>query len=146
MAKIRLTESAFRSVMDNLREIEDRKAQIMEENYLKNTRENQVIVLLLNNYLQLMRKTVSSIVIDPNSDNEFPFVAIGCQVTIEDLSNSNIFCYKIIPPFSENIEIDQVSIFSPLGKALLMKQRGESICIQAPGGKFWYKILSISYW
>lgn len=146
MRQIKLTKGAYSNLLHNLVEMEDKKTLIIDDQWVSDIKEKEEITLFLTDYLNMMADVAKRISVDTTTtSNEFPFAAVGCLVTIQEVNSDDIFAYKIIPPYKENIEFDDISILSPMGKALLKKGIGELISVQAPGGEFRYKILSINY-
>ncbi|HYH05061.1 MAG TPA: GreA/GreB family elongation factor [Bacillota bacterium] len=146
MSRIKLTEKAHRNLLYNLVEMESKKTLIVDQ-WATDLREKEEINGFFAEYFTLLDGVVKtkSIRVAATATNEFPFVAVGCNVTLQDIETESIIEFNIIPPYQEQIDFIDVSILSPMGKALLKKGQGELITVQAPGGAFKYKILSIIY-
>lgn len=145
MRQINLTERAYHNLLYNLVEMESKKTSFTDEQWIVDLKEKEEITQLINDYLFLLDGVVSKLAVEKDSNNEFPFVAVGCLVKIQDIDSKDIIKFKIIPPYKDKIQFNDVSILSPMGKALLKKTKGELIKVQAPGGEFRYKIISIHY-
>lgn len=70
-------------------------------------------------------------------------VKIGDTVVLCDLSSGKEFRYILVDYKETNPGLGKVSIVSPLGRALLGKEKGEIVEISAPAGTFSYRIENI---
>jgi len=145
MQKIKLTKGAFNNLLYNLVEMESRRDEILDEYLTGDLKEREEISAMLDDYIEFMNKIMGSFSVQQTAKNEMPFVVVGCRVTIEDVASKEQFEYCIIPPFKKEIKYCDATILSPIGKSILKKRKGECFSIQAPGGEFKYKILSIVY-
>jgi transcription elongation factor GreA len=94
----------------------------------------------------LRRRSASLKVIDTN---EFPkdMVRFGTYCVAEDINTKECICYHLVGPeelnFYNEEGIQEVSIVSPIGKALLSKKIGEIASVKAPIGERQLKIREI---
>ena len=70
-------------------------------------------------------------------------VSIGCSVKIVDCEFDEELEYKIVGSTEANSLKGKISNESPVGKALLGKQVGDTVTVETPAGEFSYKVLSI---
>ena len=70
-------------------------------------------------------------------------VSIGCSVKILDCEFEEEVEYKIVGSTEANSLKGKISNESPVGKALLGKQVGDTVTVETPAGEFSYKVLSI---
>ena len=70
-------------------------------------------------------------------------IKIGNTVNLRDLSSGRELHYTLADPEEANPTKGIISIASPIGKALLNKQKGQTISITAPAGTFAYLIEDI---
>lgn len=70
-------------------------------------------------------------------------VSIGCSVKILDCEFEEELEYKIVGSTEANSLKGKISNESPVGKALLGKQVGDTVTVGTPAGEFSYKVLSI---
>ena len=68
-------------------------------------------------------------------------VQIGSIVVVSSQDGKEEF--QIVGPEEADVLKNKISFKSPLGESLLDKRKGESLEIDAPGGKKTYKIISI---
>ena len=72
-------------------------------------------------------------------------IKFGATVTIMDEDSEEEKTYQIVGEVEANIEAGLLNIRSPLAKALIGKEEGDSVDVATPGGKRSYEILSIRY-
>ena len=70
-------------------------------------------------------------------------VSIGCSVKILDCEFDEELEYKIVGSTEANSLKGKISNESPVGKALLGKQVGDTVTVETPAGEFSYQVLSI---
>lgn len=71
-------------------------------------------------------------------------VVFGCRVCIEDTSNGKSIQYQLVGPFESDINVNRISVTSPIGKALIGKCIGDLINVQTPGGAREFEITDIA--
>jgi len=72
-------------------------------------------------------------------------VDFGATVTIEDLETEKKKTYTLLSEYESDLEKGIISITSPVGKALVGKEKGDEVEIQTPGGVKDYEILKVEY-
>jgi len=144
MGKYIISIQAFESIIKNLVRLEEERKILTDQFFLEPTTERSERIQLLEQYIEQMDQLLS--VIDKNitSDRSLPFVAIGCVIEVEDVFNRIRHEFRLVSPFEEGIQFGDVSIFSPLGKALLLKKVGSIIKLNTSAGKVKYKITRIN--
>jgi len=70
-------------------------------------------------------------------------IYIGAIVTLKDLDTDEELKYMMVSPEEASYEEDKLSIFAPIGKALMGHAEGEELDIEVPAGVLRYKILKI---
>jgi transcription elongation factor GreA len=70
-------------------------------------------------------------------------IYIGAIVSLKDLNEGDEFQYMLVSPEEADYEENKISLFSPIGKALMGKAEGEELDIQVPAGTLKYKVLKI---
>jgi transcription elongation factor GreA len=71
-------------------------------------------------------------------------IYILTRVKLKDLKTNEDFEYLLVSPEESNFENNKISVTSPIGKALLGKNKGDLVEIKVPAGMLKYKILDIS--
>ena len=70
-------------------------------------------------------------------------IFIGAIVTLRDLDTKEELEYMMVSPEEASYEENKLSIFAPIGKALIGHKEGEELDIKVPAGILRYKILKI---
>ena len=70
-------------------------------------------------------------------------VYIGAIVSLKDLDSDEDLKYMLVSPEEASYEESKISVFSPIGKALLGHKAGETLEIKVPAGTLNYKIKKI---
>ncbi len=71
--------------------------------------------------------------------------SFGATVEIEDLDSGEIKKYTLLGPDEADPNSGSISVASPVGRALLGKEEGDEVVVNAPRGKIRYEILSIGF-
>ncbi len=72
-------------------------------------------------------------------------VIFGATVELENLDSGDQVTYRIVGEDEANIKQGMVSIQSPVARALIGKEAGDEVNVNAPGGVIAYEILDIRY-
>lgn len=72
-------------------------------------------------------------------------VVFGATVEIEDVDSGKTVTYQIVGEDEASIKDGRISIGSPIARALIGKEAGDSVVVKAPGGNTEYEILSVEY-
>jgi len=67
----------------------------------------------------------------------------GCRVLLENIDTGEEVRYQLVGPDESDIEKGKISVVSPLGKAIIGKEPGDEVVLNAPGGKRCYEIVEI---
>ena len=68
---------------------------------------------------------------------------LGDTVVLRDLSSGKEFSYTLVDPREANPATGKLSVASPLGKAILDKEKGQTVEVVAPAGTFRRRIENI---
>ncbi|HBV98481.1 MAG: hypothetical protein JL50_20595 [Peptococcaceae bacterium BICA1-7] len=141
--KTELSRVIFEKLINHLVNIEEDKNNLLQEYFPVPSKERDGISYLLEKYIAKIDHLIrNDLIVVQSSDNSFPFVAMYCEVEVQDLENGEIEKLRIVPPF-KNDESNDVSFLSPAGKALLLKNIGDETVVKAPGGESHYRIKTI---
>jgi regulator of nucleoside diphosphate kinase len=72
-------------------------------------------------------------------------VTLNTVVVVKFLSTGKEFTFRLVYPQDANAKQDRVSVFSPIGVALLGYQKGDIIQWNAPGGKINIQVKDIIF-
>ena len=72
-------------------------------------------------------------------------IKFGATVEIVDEDTDEEKTYQIVGEYEADIENGRLNVKSPLARALIGKDEGDSIEVRTPGGDRGYEILKVSY-
>ena len=72
-------------------------------------------------------------------------VLFGATVELEDLDTEERRTYTLLGPDEADHSNGSISVHSPVGRALLGKEVGDEVMVDAPRGKIEYEILSVTF-
>ena len=95
--------------------------------------------------IKYLEGTISNAqIIDIHSLNVGDKVVFGATVTLED-DDENEVTYQIVGDVEAEIEKGQISISSPIARALIGKELDDEVEVQTPGGTKTYYITEVKY-
>jgi len=71
-------------------------------------------------------------------------IVFGTKVELENLASGQQVIYQPVGPYESEPESGKISVTSPLGKALIGKEEGDTVKINTPGGIQEFEVLEIS--
>lgn len=72
-------------------------------------------------------------------------VVFGATVDLMNLENDEEVCYQIVGEEEADIDQGLISITSPIARAMIGREEGEVIGVDAPGGVKEYEVLEVKY-
>ncbi len=84
-------------------------------------------------------------IIDVTQVNADGRVVFGATVDLLEIDNDNEVTYQIVGEEEADIATGMISITSPIARALIGREEGEEVTVDAPGGKREYEILDVRY-
>ncbi len=84
-------------------------------------------------------------VIDITKLNPGGKVVFGATVTLYDVDNETEITYQVVGDLEADIKAFRIAITSPIARAMIGKQAGDEIVVNAPAGELAYEILSVEY-
>jgi len=94
---------------------------------------------------EIEHKLAGAQVIDPSTIEGDGRVVFGATVEIEDAETGARRTWTIVGDDEADVRENKVSVSSPLARALIGKEEGDSVEVQAPGGVRHYDIVGVSY-
>ena len=84
-------------------------------------------------------------IIDPSEMDAGGKVVFGSTIELEDEDSGNKVTYQIVGEDEADIKFGRVNIGSPIARALIGKDEGDTVEFQAPGGLKRYEIIAVMY-
>lgn len=94
---------------------------------------------------EIEAKLAHAEIIDVTKINAQGKVVFGATVTLLNLNTEEEVVYKIVGEDEADIKCGMVSIGSPIARALIGKQEGDAVNVQAPSGVIEYEVLEVRY-
>ena len=86
---------------------------------------------------------LKSVEVVDEDDVDAKVVSIGSRVKIRDVESGEDLEFVVVGPTEANSLDGKISNESPLGMALMGKERNNKITVITPGGEMMYKVLSV---
>lgn len=84
-------------------------------------------------------------IIDPSEMDAGGKVVFGSTIELEDVDTGDKVTYQIVGEDEADIKFGRVNIGSPIARALIGKDEGDTAEVQAPGGIKSYEIIAVMY-
>ena len=84
-------------------------------------------------------------VIDPSAVDGGGKVVFGATVELEDEDSGDTVKYQIVGEDEADLKQGLINISSPIARALIGKEEGDTAEVQAPGGIRRYEVVAVSY-
>jgi transcription elongation factor GreA len=72
-------------------------------------------------------------------------VVFGVTVGLEEAESGRPLTYRIVGDDEADIKLGMISVSSPIARALIGKEEGDVVTVQAPGGDIRYEIIEVRY-
>ena len=84
-------------------------------------------------------------IIDPSEVDADGRVVFGATVELEDEDSGDAVTYQIVGEDEADIKLGLINISSPIARALIGKEEGDTAQVQAPGGVKHFEIVAVHY-
>ncbi len=84
-------------------------------------------------------------VIDPATLDAGGRVVFGATVELEDEDTGDRVKYQIVGEDEADLKLGLINISSPIARALIGKEEGDTAVVQAPGGEKSYEVVAVHY-
>jgi transcription elongation factor GreA len=101
--------------------------------------------LLEGRIADLEAKLSRAEVINPSTLNASGKVVFGASVDLYDDESGNEVSYQVVGDLEANPDQGQISLSSPIGKALIGRSEGEEVLVVTPGGTRRYEVVKVRY-
>jgi len=127
----------------NIRDIEEARGHgdISENAEYAAAKERQAFIQ--GKLQELENNLARSTIVDLN-DLTDEMAVFGSTVTIEDINTGEVTRYQLVGPFESDVSRNQMSVTSPIGKALIRKKLGDDVRVETPGGVREFEIVDIT--
>jgi len=72
-------------------------------------------------------------------------VVFGCTVTLVDAETESEVGYQIVGDIEADINENRIAVSSPIARALIGKEEGDDVIVEAPAGTMEYIITGVEY-
>ncbi len=147
-----LTAQGYAKLEKELAKLKNQRSQVIEEIQKaaadKDFRENAPLAAARERkaYSEGRIKEIESILNRAKiagEDQDTSRAKFGDTVVLRDLSSGKEFSYTLVDPREANPAKGKLSVASPLGKAILDKEKGQTVEVVAPAGTFCCRIEDI---
>ena len=90
-------------------------------------------------------KLSAALVIDPSTLDAEGKVVFGATVELEDEDSGEAVKYQIVGEDEADLKLGLINVSSPIARALIGKEAGETAVVQAPAGARSYEIVDVRY-
>ena len=152
-AQVTLTAQGYEKLEKELASLKVQRSQVIEDMQKaaadKDFRENAPLTAAreqkshLDGRIKQLEATLSQAKI-MGEDQDTARAKFGDTVVLRDLSSDKEFSYTLVDPREADPANGKLSIASPLGKAILDKEKGQTVEVVAPAGAFRCRIENIT--
>ncbi len=72
-------------------------------------------------------------------------VVFGVTVQLINVATDEVIVYQIVGDDEADVKVAKISVSSPIARALIGKQVGDEVSVQAPNGAIEYEIAEVQY-
>ena len=95
--------------------------------------------------MEIEGKLSAAQIIDPSALDAGGRVVFGATVELEDEDTGDAVTYQIVGEDEADLKLGLINISSPIARALIGKEEGDTAEVQAPGGVRRYEVVAVSY-
>ena len=95
--------------------------------------------------IEVEGKLATAQIIDPTLLEADGKVVFGATVDLESLEDGVKMTYQIVGDDEADIDLNKISISSPIARALIRKESGDVVTVTTPGGTREVEILAVRY-
>ena len=148
MLRDELQRPAFSSVLvgvHNAQEIKEARAfgDLSENAEYDAAKERQAFIE--GRIAELEGKLSSAQIIDPTTLNTNGKIVFAATVSVEDLETGDRVTYQIVGNDEADLKEFKISITSPMARALIGREEGDVVEVNAPAGVREYEILEVMF-
>ena len=95
--------------------------------------------------IEVEGKLSAAQIIDPTGLDADGRVVFGATVDLEDEDSGTAVTYQIVGEDEADLKHGLINVSSPIARALIGKEEGDTAVVQAPGGERRYEIVGVKY-
>lgn len=95
--------------------------------------------------IEIEGKLSAAQVIDPSALDAGGRVVFGATVELEDEDSGDTVTYQIVGEDEADLKLGRINVSSPIARALIGKEEGDTAEVVAPGGVRRYEVVAVSY-
>ena len=95
--------------------------------------------------MEIEGKLSAAQIIDPSVLDAGGCVVFGATVELEDEDTGDAVKYQIVGEDEADLKHGLINVSSPIARALIGKEEGDTAEVQAPGGVRRYEVVAVSY-
>ena len=95
--------------------------------------------------IEVEGKLSAAQIIDPTGLDAGGRVVFGATVDLEDEDSGTAVTYQIVGEDEADLKHGLINVSSPIARALIGKEEGDTAEVQAPGGIRRYEVVAVSY-
>jgi transcription elongation factor GreA len=141
MNPVHLSQQNFERLLKQLTTIEENNHKLNQR--FETDQSQQLLATMLQQYQEKLKWLIEQSTRQADAGNQLPFVAIGSRVLVHDLDFDETLSFRLTTPEAFLQEGEDITPLSPLGRALFLKNAGDTITLDVPAGKLHYRIESI---
>ena len=151
-AQAKLTTQGYAKLEKELADLKNQRSQVIKDIEIaaadKDFRENAPLAAAREqkSHLEGRIKEIEAVLNEAKiigEAQETSRARFGDTLVLRDLSSGKEFSYTLVDPREANPAKGKLSVASPLGKAILDKEKGQTVEVAAPAGTFSCRIESI---
>lgn len=94
---------------------------------------------------EIESKLSAAQIIDPSELDAGGRVVFGATVDLEDEDSGVAVTYQIVGEDEADLKLGLINVSSPIARALIGKEEGDTAVVQAPGGERRYEVVAVRY-
>ena len=95
--------------------------------------------------LEVEGKLSAARIIDPTQVDAGGKVVFGATVDLEDEDSGDAVTYQIVGEDEADLKHGLINVSSPIARALIGKEEGDTAVVMAPGGERRYEVVAVRY-
>ena len=90
-------------------------------------------------------KMAAAQIIDPTAVDAGGKIVFGATVELEEEKSGEVVKYQIVGEDEADLKLGLINVSSPIARALIGKEEGDTAVVEAPGGTKRYEIVAVNY-